>query len=365
MACLPAAPRHFAPAPTLVLVLVLATLLAAWLAPATSARAEALLAPERRLITLFEQAKDSVVSITTETRVVDPWRRQAQMVPQGSGSGFFWDDRGHVVTNAHVIRAASAAEVHLSDGRVLPARLVGTAPGHDLAVLRIDIAADAPPPLPVGDSAGLRVGQSVLAIGNPFGLDWTLTAGIVSALGRDIPTGGGGRIEGLIQTDAAINPGNSGGPLIDSSGRLIGVNTAIFSPSGSSAGIGFAVPVDTVARVVPQLIAHGRYRPPVLGVRFDPRIDALARRNGIEGVVVLGVTPGSPAAAAGLRPATRGTGGTLVPGDVIRGLDDRRIETGADLQAALDSRAPGDRVRLTLRRDGREIGVTLTLAAPD
>ena len=358
MARLSAATPRIAPA------LVLAAVLAALPAVAPAVRAEALLAPERRLIDLFEQAKDSVVSITTETRVVDPWRRRAQMVPQGSGSGFFWDRAGHVVTNAHVIRGASAAEVHLSDGRVFPARLVGTAPGHDLAVLKIDIAAAVPPPLPLGASAGLRVGQSVLAIGNPFGLDWTLTTGIVSALGRDIPAGNGGRIEGLIQTDAAINPGNSGGPLIDSSGRLIGVNTAIFSPSGSSAGIGFAVPVDTVARVVPQLISQGVYRPPVLGVRFDPRIDALARRSGIEGVLVLGVEPGSPAAAAGLRPATRGAGGTLVPGDVIQGLGDRSVTDGADLQAALDMHAPGDRVPLTLLRDGRQAQMDVILAAP-
>ncbi len=323
-----------------------------------------LLAPERRLIGLFEAAKDSVVSITTETRVVDPWRRRSQMVPQGSGSGFFWDDLGHVVTNAHVIRGASAAEVHLSDGRVFPARLVGAAPMHDLAVLKVEIDGDAPAPLTRGSSDGLKVGQSVLAIGNPFGLDWTLTTGIVSALGREIPTQGGGRIEGLIQTDAAINPGNSGGPLIDSAGRLIGVNTAIFSPSGSSAGIGLAVPVDTVARVVPQLIARGVYRPPVLGIHHDASVDALARRRGIEGVVILGVDPGSPADRAGLRPATRGPGGSIRPGDVIQGLDGRDIAGEADLQAALDAHAPGDEVRLRLLRDGRPAEVAVTLGAP-
>lgn len=178
--------------------------------------------------------------------MLDPWSRRAVDVPRGSGSGFVWDDRGHIVTNNHVISGASGARVRLADGRVLDAKLVGTVPQRDLAVLRIDAEADAPPPLPVGESDTLRVGQSVLAIGNPFGLDWTLTTGIVSALDREIPTRGGATIEGLIQTDAAINPGNSGGPLIDSAGRLIGVNTAIFSSSGSSAGIGFAMPVDTV-----------------------------------------------------------------------------------------------------------------------
>lgn len=346
-------------------VFLLAALFLAAAPPALSRVADqTLLAPERRLIALFEGAKDSVVSITTEAQVYDPWRRGAQMVPQGAGSGFFWDEAGHVVTNAHVIRGASAAEVHLSDGRVFDARLVGTAPMHDLAVLRIDIPRDAPAPLPRGQSGGLKVGQSVLAIGNPFGLDWTLTTGIVSALGREITTRGGGRIEGLIQTDAAINPGNSGGPLIDSSGNLIGVNTAIFSPSGSSAGIGFAVPVDTVARVVPQLIATGGYRPPVLGIRHDPRVDALARRNGIKGVLVLGVTPGSPAEAAGLRPATRGAGGTIRPGDVIRGLGGRQIVDSDDLTAALDRHGPGETVALTILRDGREVTLNVTLAAP-
>ena len=327
------------------------------------AQQDDLMAPERHLIGLFEAAKDSVVAITTESRVYDPWRPRRQQVTQGAGSGFFWDEAGHIVTNAHVIRGASAAEIHLSDGRVYPARLVGTAPSHDLAVLRIDGDGALPAPLPPGDSAGLRVGQSVLAIGNPFGLDWTLTTGIVSALEREIPTGDGGRIEGLIQTDAAINPGNSGGPLLDSSGRLIGVNTAIYSPSGSSAGIGFAVPVDTVARVVPQLIAFGDYRPPSLGIRFDPRIDALARRSGWSGVMVLGVDPDTPAARAGLRPAQRAANGAIQPGDVIVSLDGHAIRGSADLLAALDSHLPGDTVRLGLRRDGRTEELPLTLDA--
>ncbi len=356
----PVARFRFAP----VMAVFVCGLLLAGAGPGRAETLPELLAPERTLIALFEASRDSVVSITTEARVSDPWRREVRMVPQGSGSGFFWDDRGHVVTNAHVIRGAAAAEVRLSDGRVFPARLAGTAPMHDLAVLKIDIGEDAPPPLRPGRSVDLRVGQSVLAIGNPFGLDWTLTTGIVSALEREIPTREGGRIEGLIQTDAAINPGNSGGPLIDSSGRLIGVNTAIFSPSGSSAGIGFAVPVDTVARVVPQLIAHGVYRPPVLGVRYDPRVTALAKRNGIEGVPVLGVEPGSPAERAGLRPATRGLGGAILPGDVIQGLGGRVITDGADLQAALDAHEAGKEVRLRLLREGREVEIAVVLGAP-
>ncbi|MGR3496277.1 S1C family serine protease [Citreimonas sp.] len=322
------------------------------------------LAPqEETVIALFEAARGSVVSITTEERVLDPWTRRAVDVPRGTGSGFVWDAQGHVVTNAHVVRGASGARVRLADGRQVAASLVGAAPRHDLAVLRIDTRADPPAPLPVGDSEGLRVGQSVLAIGNPFGLDWTLTTGIVSALDREIPSESG-TIQGLIQTDAAINPGNSGGPLIDSAGRLIGVNTAIFSPSGSSAGIGFAVPVDVVNRVVPQLIRTGRYRPPVLGVVHDERITDLARRRGIEGVLVLGVEPGSPAAQAGLRAARQDASGGLVPMDTIRAVDGRRVASSADLRDALEEHAPGDEVTLTVRRDGDDVEIDVVLGAP-
>ena len=333
------------------------------LALAAPAAAEDLTAPELRLISLFEQSKAAVVSITTGQRRVDPWLRRAEIVPSGSGSGFFWDQDGHIVTNAHVIRGAASADVHLDDGTVLPARLVGTAPQHDLAVLKVDLDGAQPTPLETGNSADLRVGQSVLAIGNPFGLDWTLTTGIVSALDREIPIGTG-VIEGLIQTDAAINPGNSGGPLLDSSGRLIGVNTAIYSPSGASSGIGFAVPVDMVNRVVPQLIATGVYRPPVLGIRFDPRIDALARQNGIEGVVILSVEPGGPADVAGLEAATRGWNGGIDPGDIIQRIDGTEIRSGDDLATVLDRHEPGDAVTLTLWKDGSTREVQLTLAAP-
>lgn len=340
--------------------LLLACVLALSSAPVVP---DELTAPEQRLISLFETSRASVVSITTGQRRVDPWLRRAEIVPSGSGSGFFWGEDGHIVTNAHVIQRASRADVHMADGRVLPARLIGTAPQYDLAVLQVDLDGVAAAPVEIGESGDLRVGQSVLAIGNPFGLDWTLTTGIVSALEREIPIGNG-VIEGLIQTDAAINPGNSGGPLLDSSGRLIGVNTAIFSPSGASSGIGFAVPVDTVNRVVPQLIANGVYRPPILGIRFDPRIDALARQNGIEGVVILSVEPNGPAEVAGLRPAERGRNGGLVPGDVIQRVDARTIRTGDDLSAALDDYDAGDDVTLTLWNDGDTREVSVTLAAP-
>jgi len=323
------------------------------------------LAPaEETIIALFEATKPSVVSITTASRVLDPWGRRSQDVPRGTGSGFVWDAEGHIVTNYHVIEGAAGAQVRLADGRVLPATLVGAASSHDLAVLRVDPGGDRPLPIPVGASGDLRVGQSVLAIGNPFGLDWTLTTGIVSALDREIPGRGGATIEGLIQTDAAINPGNSGGPLIDSSGRLIGVNTAIFSPSGSSAGIGFAVPVETVNRVVPQLIRTGTYRPPFLGVLHDERINEFARRQGIEGVLVLDVVPGSPADAAGLRAAAQDRLGRIVPGDIVVGLGDRPVVTSSDLSNALDQHSPGQTIDLVLLRDGREIRTPVALAEP-
>ncbi|MDF0603047.1 trypsin-like peptidase domain-containing protein [Psychromarinibacter sp. C21-152] len=318
---------------------------------------------EETVIALFEATQGSVVSITTRAEMFDPFSRRRQVVPRGSGSGFLWDDAGHVVTNNHVIEGASGAQVRLADGQVVPARLVGRDPSHDLAVLRIDPDGPLPPPIPLGESAGIRVGQTVLAIGNPFGLDWTLTTGVVSALDREIDGQNGQTITGLIQTDAAINPGNSGGPLIDSAGRLIGVNTAILSPSGSSAGIGLAVPVDVVNRVVPQLIATGRYRPPVLGVVHDERVNALARRQGIEGVLVLGVEPGTPASTAGLRPATADRAGRITPGDVIVGLDDRAIGGSADLAQALDRHRPGDTVKLRVRRNGAERVVEITLAS--
>ena len=323
------------------------------------------LAPqEETTIALFEAARGSVVSITTNERVLNPWSRRTMDVPRGTGSGFVWDDRGHIVTNNHVIAGASGARVRLADGRVRDATLVGTAPRHDLAVLRIDAGLDTPPPLPIGESDTLRVGQSVFAIGNPFGLDWTLTTGIVSALDREIPTQGGATIEGLIQTDAAINPGNSGGPLIDSAGRLIGVNTAIFSPSGSSAGIGFAVPVDAVNRVVPQLIETGTYRPPILGIRHSDQINRLAAMQGLEGVLVLGVEPDSPAATAGLRAARQDEAGRLMPGDVITAVDGRAVATSADLSDALDAYAPGDSITIRLLREGDEIEVSAVLADP-
>ena len=316
---------------------------------------------EAATIALFEASQGSVVSVSTASRMVDPFTRNAYDVPRGTGSGFVWDALGHVVTNFHVVEGASGARVRLADGRTFRARLVGADPANDLAVLRIGTFLDRPDPLPVGESANLQVGQKVFAIGNPFGLDFTLTTGVVSALDRELPSERGA-IRGLIQTDAAINPGNSGGPLLDSAGRLIGVNTAIYSPSGSNAGIGFAVPVDTVNRVVPQLIARGHYAPPVLGVSLDPRADALTAREGVPGAVVLGVEPGSPADRAGIRPARITPDGALVLGDVVLAVDGEAVAGSGELIEALDGHGVGDAVTLTLLREGESVEVEATLA---
>ena len=344
--------------------LVLAELLASRAEPRTVTPRGDLAEDERSTIALFEAARGSVVYIATVARVVDPWTRNPLQVPRGTGSGFVWDRLGHVVTNHHVIAGASGAVVRLADGRAFNAVLVGASPQHDLAVLRIGVGAGRPEPLPIGTSHDLRVGQKVFAIGNPFGLDWTLTTGIVSALNRELPSEAGTVIEGLIQTDAAINPGNSGGPLLDSAGRLVGVNTAIYSPSGASAGIGFAVPVDAVNRVVPRLIAAGRYVRPALGVRVEQQInDALSARLGIEGVFVLEVEPGSAAERAGIRPARIGRDGSFHPGDVIVALGERPVRRVADLLGALDRCEPGQEVTVAVLRDGRRVELPAMLDA--
>jgi S1-C subfamily serine protease len=319
---------------------------------------------ERSTIALFEAARGSVVFISTTERVLAPWSRNALNVPRGTGSGFVWDEAGHVVTNHHVLAGASGATVRLADGRAFSAALVGTSPAHDLAVLRIGVAIGRPSPLPIGTSADLRVGQKVFAIGNPFGLDWTLTTGIISALNRELPAQAGSVMVGLVQTDAAINPGNSGGPLLDSAGRLIGVNTAIFSPSGASAGIGFAVPVDVVNRVVPRLIADGGYVRPDLGIRTDAQLnEALSARLGVQGVFVLDVVPGSTAAVAGLRPAQLTADGGFIPGDIITAVAGRPVSRVPELLAALDRYDPGATVGLTILRGGRSITLDIPLQA--
>lgn len=321
-----------------------------------------LAADEKSTIELFEKSKDTVVFISTKQQVMDFWTRNVFSVPRGTGSGFIWDQAGHVITNYHVVEGASEAWVKLSDGRDYRAALVGASPQHDIAVLRIGVGFKRPPSVPVGTSSDLKVGQKVFAIGNPFGLDWTLTNGIVSALDRSLGGESNNVIEHLIQTDAAINPGNSGGPLLDSAGRLIGINTAIYSPSGASAGIGFAVPVDTVMRVVPQIIRNGKYISPSLGIEVDERLNQrLSTLLDVKGVVILKITPGSTAEKAGLHSATIYRDGRIVQGDVIVATAGKAVDSVGKLQSRLDDFKIGDTVRLTILRDGKKIDVDVVL----
>ncbi len=313
-----------------------------------------LAADERATIELFREASPSVAYITTLSRRYNPFTRRRIEVESGTGSGFVWDQRGHIVTNFHVIRNASGARVVLFDNQVYDATLVGASPDHDLAVLRITAPAHRLRPIPLGTDRDLQVGQRAFAIGNPFGLDRTLTVGVVSALGRSIPSSGSAEIEGVIQTDAAINPGNSGGPLLDSAGRLMGVNTAIYSPSGAYAGIGFAVPVDTVNRVVPQIINHGRFERPLLGVQINDQISRqLVAELGVEGVVILEVQPNSAAARANLRGTEILENGSIRVGDVVQEINGRRIRTTSDLFNALDRVKIGDELTIRYFRNGQ------------
>ena len=266
---------------------------------------------------------------------------------------------GHIITNFHVIKDANRVMVTLSDRSQWEAKLVGAAPDQDMAVLFISAPRDHLTPIPVGTSSNLLVGQKVFAIGNPFGLDQTLTTGIISALGREINSVSGRTISGMIQTDAAINPGNSGGPLLDSAGRLLGVNTAIFSPSGSSAGIGFAVPVDSVNRVVPELIRHGRVIRPGLGVQIAE--DATARRLGVSGVLIIRALENGSAAAAGLRGTRRDSRGRLILGDIIVGIEGDKVGSTNDLLNALENHKVGDRVTVQVIRDEQPMSLPVTL----
>lgn len=327
---------------------------------AVTARGD-LAADEQSTIELFRQASPSVAYITTLALQRDFFSLNQFELPQGTGSGFIWDQDGHIITNFHVIQDASGARVTLADQSVWDAQLVGVAPDQDLAVLYIPAGKERLKPLAIGVSNDLLVGQKVFAIGNPFGLDQTLTTGIISALGREITAVTGHTIADVIQTDAAINPGNSGGPLLDSAGRLIGVNTAIYSPSGSSAGIGFAVPVDTVNRVVPQLIRHGRLIRPGLGIRMAN--DATTRRLQLPGVLIIQVNKGSAADKAGLRGTRRDAQGRLILGDVISQLNKEKIRSTDDLMTRLDKYQVGDTVALTILRDDRFITVPVTLQA--
>ena len=341
-----------------------------------------LMAEERNTVELFERCSRSVVHITTTVQVQrGGFSMDILDIPQGSGSGFVWDQQGHLVTNFHVIKDAQSAKVTMSDGKTYDAKLVGYEADKDLAVLKLvngggDGRADALgagafsearkrslSPIAVGTTQNLRVGQKVFAIGNPFGLDQTLTAGIVSGVGRDIKSITGRRIRDVVQTDAAINPGNSGGPLLDSRGRLIGVNTVIYSPSGASSGVGFAIPSDTVRRVVNQIIRRGRVVRAGVGVHCAA--DQIARRMNVDGVIVLEVPPGSGAAAAGVKGVTRDPGtGAAVLGDVIVAVEGARVTAVEDLLAKVETHEVGEVVRITVRRGGsggREVDLKVRL----
>lgn len=314
---------------------------------------------EQNTVDIFDNAGPGTVFVTQNQIVRDRYTMRATEVPSGSGSGFIWDTDGHIITNYHVIDGSSHLTVTLYNQKTYPAKLVGGEPKKDIAVLKIDAPADELTPIPrPDDTYELAVGQKAIAIGNPFGLDHTITTGIISAMGRDQLGYGGVTIRDMIQTDASINPGNSGGPLLDSSGQLIGMNTMIFSKSGASAGIGFAVPFSTIKRVVPQIIRTGKAQQIGLGISILP--DAIARRNGIQGVVVRQVANNSPAARAGLRGVEQNYRGTYI-GDVIVGIDDKKVTNYDTLYNALDTHQPGDTIQVKIRREGKIISLPVEL----
>ncbi len=306
-------------------------------------------ADERSNIEVFERVSPSVTYITNKRLQRDYFSFNVMEIPQGTGSGFLWDSKGHIVTNFHVVYEGDEIEVRLQDGKSYDADIVGADPDHDLVVLQINATNLNIAPVMIGSSNDLRVGQKVLAIGNPFGLDSTLTTGVISALGRTIQSMTKRYIHDVVQTDAAINPGNSGGPLLDSFGRLIGVNTAIISPSGTYSGVGFAVPVDTVNRVVTKLINHGKVGRPGFGISLIP--EHIMSRIGIEGVGILEVFNGSSAEEAGLREVKRLPNGRIEMGDIIIEVDGSKIRESSDLVRSLDRHEVGEEVDIIIIRE--------------
>lgn len=329
-------------------------------APAVEApQPNTLLEDERNTIQVFEQVSPAVVFITNKALRRDFFTMDVEEVPQGSGSGFIWDTEGHIVTNYHVIEGGNSWSVTLNDHTSYDAEFVGAEPSKDLAVMRIQAPRGKLTPLSAGSSENLRVGQKVIAIGNPFGLDQTLTTGVISALGREIKASNRRTIQGVIQTDAAINPGNSGGPLMNSRGELIGINTAIYTTSGASAGIGFAVPVTIVRSIVPQLIEYGKVIRPGLGVSLLD--DNVARRAGIKGVIIARVTRGSAAHRAGLKGLSENAWGQAQLGDVIIGINDKPVTTYDELGTELEKYRVGEIVNVKILRNNREITVPVKL----
>lgn len=318
---------------------------------------------ELNVINLFEKATESVAYVTTYTESRSGFSLNPMETPAGTGSGILWDRQGRIVTNFHVIRAASGAKITLANKKTYDAELVGSSADDDVAVLRIKAPPSELVPIEIGDSSNLRVGQSTYAIGNPFGLDHTLTTGVLSGLGREMKSPTGRTISNVIQTEASINPGNSGGPLVDARGRLIGMNTAIYSPSGASAGVGFAIPVDTLKVIANALIENGRIIRPVIGISYLE--SSQARALGIEtGVLVLDVPEGSTAEKAGLRGTSRMTFGSIELGDIVIGLDDDEVKNEGDLFKALDKHKVGDvvQIRVMNNKDGQRT-VKLKLSA--
>ena len=316
---------------------------------------------EKSTIELFRAVSPSVVFITSLSLQQDLFSFRALEIPSGAGSGFIWDENGYLVTNFHVVAESQGARITLADQSTWRAQLVGADPDKDIAVLKIDAPKNLLPPIPVGTSQDLLVGQKVFAIGNPFGFDQTLTSGVISGLGREIVASTNRPIQGVIQTDAAINPGNSGGPLLDSAGRVIGINTAIVSPSGAYAGVGFAVPVDVVNRIVPRLIRGEQPQRAGLGVTIAE--DHIVRQLGLEGVLILTVSPDSAAERAGLRPTRRAGDGRIMLGDVITAAAGKPVATLNDLFRVLDDHDVGDTIDLTVLRNDRETKTEITLQA--
>jgi len=314
---------------------------------------------EQATITLFEQNRRSVAYIRTLASRRRSFFSPEQLVETGAGSGWIWDQAGHVVTNYHVIRGASAALVTLADNKTYRAVLIGASEDKDIAVLKISAPGNQLSPLSIGESNNLKVGQNVYAIGNPFGLDFTLTTGVISALNRSLPGARNRPLRELIQTDAAINPGNSGGPLLDSEGRIIGMNTAIYSQTGQSAGIGFAVPIDIINYVVPQLIKYGKIVRPGLGVNVAAA--SVSKRLNLPGVLIVDIARGSGSDRAGLRPTSESSNGNIILGDIITAINEYSVKTPDDLLTALEHLKPGQQVTVSINRNGKPLQVRVTL----
>jgi S1-C subfamily serine protease len=319
----------------------------------------ALMVDEEVAIKAFNTVSSSVVFVTNKQVSRTLFELHASEVKEDAGSGFVWDPNGYIVTNYHVVENSQSVQVTLGDQSVWKAQRVGVNPDKDIAVLKIDAPANLMPAIPIGQSSNLQVGQRVYALGNPFGYDQTMTSGIISGLGREITSVGGRPIKGVIQTDAPLNPGNSGGPLIDSAGRIIGMNTAILSPTGAYAGIGFAIPIDCINRIVPQIIRGEATPKPDLGI--TPAPDHLAARLGLDGVLVIGIAPNTTAQKAGLLATHRDDAGKIVLGDVITAVNGEPVHTEDDLLRAIARHKVGETVQLTIRREGKKMDVPVTL----